>query len=235
MIELDSEATVEINPVGEEQTKVIVVDSFANNVDALKNSACEVSGYTPDGKTSYPGVRAILPDEYVDLVVQFSVPLLRREFGIPDSVTFNVTMAYFSLLTVAEKDLSVPQRLPHFDTTKKHYYAVLHYLNDGDFGGTGFFRHVPTGFEKVDNGRKDLYKQSVLSFMAVRGVPDPAYIGESSAQFKCYSKVEYKSNRLVIYPGNLLHCGLLSESQDVCEDPRKGRLTASIFIDFDAE
>lgn len=219
--------------IGSDDAKILVVDDFSDSLADIQKVACGNLDYRPDGKTSYPGLRACLPDDYVHHVLAFCEPLLRSEFSIPQARRPEVSMAYFSLLTTNESELSVMQRLPHFDTTKRHYYAVLHYLNEGEFGGTGFFRHLPTGFEAISTEKRELYQQSVLSFMAVKGFPQPGYMGESSRQFQCYEKVDYRCNRLVMYPGRLLHSGLVSQQRDVCSDPARGRLTANVFIDFE--
>ncbi|MGY0650046.1 MAG: DUF6445 family protein, partial [Paraglaciecola chathamensis] len=62
--------------------------------------------------------------------------------------------------------------------------------------------------------------------------PKMRYITESTEQFTLYDQVDYRPNRLVIYPGNLLHSGLIIPDRDISADPTEGRLTANIFIEF---
>ena len=45
-------------------------------------------------------------------------------------------------------------------------------------------------------------------------------------------EVEYRPNRMVIYPGNLLHSGLIQPDRDINDDPASGRLTANLFLYF---
>ena len=47
-----------------------------------------------------------------------------------------------------------------------------------------------------------------------------------------YHRIDYRPNRLVVYPGCLLHSGLVNPVIDVDSNPRTGRLTANIFVDF---
>lgn len=218
--------------VGHEQTRVLVIDNFAGDIASIKRAACDVTNYAEDGKTGYPGIRTVLPAAYVDAVMAAVTPLLYKNYAIPEALNPHVELAYYSLLTTPARKLNPLQRLPHFDTHNPHYYAVLHYLNEGDFGGTGFFRHRPTGFERITDDRIDIYKQSASAFMAVRGLPEEKYINGSTNHYELITGVAYKANRLVIYPGNLLHSGLVTEAVDVCSDPEHGRLTANIFIDF---
>ena len=224
--------TYEVLAIGNEQTCAIVIDDFAKDVVSIRDEACRIPDYAEDGKTGYPGVRTPLPGAYVKTVMEAITPLLYEQYAIPSTLSPNVELAYYSLLTTPARKLNPLQRLPHFDTNNTHYYAVLHYLNEGDFGGTGFFRHRPTGFERVTRARSDIYKQSASAFMAVRGLPEEKYINSSTNHYELITGVAYKANRLVIYPGNLLHSGLVSEAVDVCSDPARGRLTANIFIDF---
>ncbi len=225
-------STHEVMRVGNEQTPVIVIDDVADDVASIRREGCGMSDYAEDGKTGYPGIRTMLPEAYVKSLMESITPLLYERYAIPPVLLPSVELAYYSLLTTPARKLNPLQRLPHFDTTNTHYYAVLHYLNEGDFGGTGFFRHRPTGFERITQARCDIYKQSASAFMAVRGLPEEKYINSSTNHYELITGVDYRANRLLIYPGNLLHSGLVSEAVDVCSDPVRGRLTANIFIDF---
>lgn len=218
--------------VGNEGTKIIVIDEYSADLEALCSQAIETTSYQEDGQTAYPGLRAVLPDNYVHMVLETLVPLLRDCYDVPAELCADARLAYFSFLTKRESELEVLQRIPHFDTNKKHYYAVLHYLNAGEYGGTGFFRHRPTGFECITEDRRDIFIQSASAFMAVRGMPEQKYINSSTDHFELLDHVDYKPNRLIVYPGRILHSGLVSAAVDVSDSPATGRLTANTFIDF---
>jgi hypothetical protein len=47
-----------------------------------------------------------------------------------------------------------------------------------------------------------------------------------------YHQIEYRPNRLVIYPGNLLHSTIVNPQTDIDANPSSGRLTTNIFINF---
>lgn len=218
--------------VGNEQTSILVLDRFAEDVLAIRQQAGSAETFLPDGKTAYPGVRVEFPPEWAALIMEMLCPLLGETYQIPPDLKPTVVMAYYSLLTTPAPDLKVQQRMPHIDTSRPHYYAMLFYLNDGEFGGTGFFRHRPTGFERITEDRRDIYKRSAWAFMATRGIPEPEYIVDSNQHYELIDQIDYKSNRLAVYPGNLLHSGLVLGAQDIGSDPLVNRLTANIFIEY---
>ena len=66
----------------------------------------------------------------------------------------------------------------------------------------------------------------------MHGLPDAGYIQASTDHYELIEEIEYQQNRLIVYPGNLLHSGLIQAGRDVSWDPSVGRLTANLFIDF---
>ena len=73
-----------------------------------------------------------------------------------------------------------------------HCFAILHYLNEGDFGGTGFYRHIPSGFENITGDRKPIYLQSAQQFMDTNGQSEQRYFTESTDHYELIHKVDYK-------------------------------------------
>lgn len=218
--------------VGREQTDVLVLDEFLIDLDAVRQQALEAGAFGPDGVTAYPGVRSDFPREWSAGIVEVLNPLLRKSYKIPLNLKPTVALAYFSLLTTPASKLKIQQCMPHIDTSRQYYYAILLYLNNGDFGGTGFFCHRPTGFERITEEKRPIYNQSSLAFMAARGLPEPQYIAGSNQHYEMIGQVDYRKNRLAVYPGNLLHSALVDESRDLGDDPATKRLTANIFIEY---
>ena len=68
--------------------------------------------------------------------------------------------------------------------------------------------------------------------MAANGLPAEKYINASDDQFELIDKIDHRPNRMAVYPGNLLHSGLIVPERDISGDPAKGRLTANMFIYF---
>jgi hypothetical protein len=225
-------ASLKVQSVGRTQTPVIVIDDFGQDLQPLIANACESSEYTPDPTSKYPGLRAKLPISYTREVMRQVYRLLFSVYAIPENLGMKAVNAAYSLITIPEHELRPNQCVPHFDSSRPHYLAILHYLNDGDYCDTGLFRHRETGLERVSGDRLDEYLQFRDSHTAGLGPGSTGYIRGSDEHYELYHRIEYRPNRLVVYPGCLLHSGLVNPENDVDADPRTGRLTANIFVDF---
>jgi hypothetical protein len=158
--------------------------------------------------------------------------LLFQVYSVPDSLGLKTVNTVYSLISTPKDELSLAQCVPHFDSNDPFYLAILHYLNPGDFCDTGLFRHKPTGFEKITEPRLDEFIQSSRTFIETHGKPPQKYINSSDDHYELYDRIKYRPNRLVAYPGCLLHSGLVDPGRDINPDPGTGRLTANIFVDF---
>lgn len=217
--------------LGSERTPVLVIDDFVSDLSVLKTMACQ-SEFKPDSKSFYPGVRATLAKDYVTSCLQAVYQFIYQLYQIPQQLSLKPKMGFFSLISTPEHQLDPLQCMPHFDTPAPYYFALLHYLNDAPHGNTGFFRHKPTGFERITAARQADYFQSAQHFIDRYGAPAQGYQLQSNAHYELYYQIPYQANRLVIYPGNLLHSTLVDPATDIDSSPETGRLTANIFIDF---
>ena len=231
-IQINPQASLQVLEVGEEKTPLIVIDDFAVDTREVIEYACSSVDYGPDSTSAYPGIRGKLPRHYVIEVLNRIYRLLFQVFSVPANLGLKPVNTVYSLISCPENELTQAQCVPHFDSNSPHYLAVLHYLNPGDFCATGLFRHKPTGFEKILEHRRDEFFQSSKAFMEAHGPPPKKYINASNDHYELYERIEYKPNRLVAYPGCLLHSGLVNPAMDINPDPGTGRLTANIFVDF---
>lgn len=225
-------ASLQVQTVGQAGTPVIVIDEFGADLTDVIEYACESAEYGPDVKSMYPGLRARLPKSYARSVLTQVYRLLFGVYDVPADLGMKAVSAAYSLITTPEGDLEPGQRRPHFDSSRPYYLAILHYLNDGAFCDTGLFRHRQTGLERITEDCVDEYIQSCEAYTAAHGPAEPIYVKGSNDQYELYHRIEYRSNRLVVYPGCLLHSGLVDPAVDVDSNPRTGRLTANIFVDF---
>lgn len=237
---MEKEPTLAVSPnarafvklVGGEKTPVIIIDDYGFDCGPVLQHAYN-QPYCFDEKGYYPGVRARLPKSYAFSLLKPIYNKLIDIYAIPKQLNFSPQMGYYSLVTEPPANLSLLQRIPHFDSNNPYYFAILHYLNPGNFGGTAFFKHKPTGYEKITGERVSEYMQISSQYFERNGEPPPAYITKSTDLYELCDTVEYKPNRLVIYPGNLLHSGLIDPGVDINSDPKTGRLTANIFVEFE--
>ncbi|NMH65717.1 DUF6445 family protein [Shewanella salipaludis] len=232
----DNEPRVRLTPqilyLGHEKTPLIIIDNFAADLTPLLNFARTRATFAADPDSFYPGVRAPLPRPYVEDVLNRLYSLLYEVYEIPSRQSIRLQALHFSLISTSPEALKPLQRLPHFDTPQPHYFALLHYLNDGPHGNTAFFRHIPTGFERIDGSRMPAYFQSAQQFVGQNATEPPGYFVQSNEHYELYHQVEYRPNRLLIYPGNLLHSTLVEPGTDIDANPQTGRLTANMFIEF---
>jgi len=229
---LNEQHSPDIRLVGNEQTPVIVIDQPIVATEPLVRDATQHAGFHFDRRFAYPGLRAQLPDRYVDSLMPVLVPLLYEVYNVPATLGQRVIQQVFSLITTPPEDLTVLQRVPHFDSLRPNYFATVHYLSPGKYAGTGIFRHRPTGFERISDARYQTYATAAESHMKTRGLPAAAYINASTDHYELVEEIEYEPNRLIVYPGNLLHSGLVCPDRDISPEPSNGRLTANLFIDF---
>jgi hypothetical protein len=225
-------AALEVRRVGQARTPVIVIDNFAENIEDIINHACEAAEFGPATTSIYPGIRAKLPKSYTREVLRNLYRLFFSIYSVPTNLGMKAVNAAFSLIATPERELEPNQGRPHFDSDHPYFMAVLHYLNQGNFCDTGLFRHRSTGWERITNDNFEAYIQALKDQEKANGPPTSAYVKGSNEHYELYHRIEYRPNRLVAYPGGLLHSGLVDPAVDINPDPRTGRLTANIFVDF---
>ncbi len=214
--------------VGNEKTPVVILDDFLAETSLIIDDANNNASFN-NADTYYPGIRADMPKRYFNLVLNAIHKSLYSLYGIPPLKKLKLIKACYSLITKEEVDLHPLQTIPHFDSTSNCHFAVLHYLSDLEHGGTGIFRHKKTSYERISEHRVNTYMEEVnKAKMSV----SQQYISNSTAEYELLQVIDYKPNRLVIYPGNILHSGLLNLDKDINSNPEEGRLTANFFIEY---
>nr|WP_136252834.1 DUF6445 family protein [Ningiella ruwaisensis] len=238
MFELNPNMQVHVQKIGKESTTIVVVDDFFQDYTlALKEArSANYSSRKEDVGAFYPGVRAPLRKDYGIQVLRFAAQALHKSLNLPANLQVMPINANYSLLTKQPKDMALEQCIPHYDTCEKHSFAVLHYMNDGEFGGTGFYRHIPTGFENIKSDRESAYFNAMQSVFDEKGPPKQQYFSASDHHYELIHKVDYCPNRLVIYPTSILHTAYIEKpEQDISSDPVIGRLSSNFLFKFQAK
>ncbi|MBU2879895.1 MULTISPECIES: DUF6445 family protein [Aliiglaciecola] len=218
--------------IGQEQTPIIIIDNYLSEPQLVINLAQNHSEFKPDTVTQYPGLRMPLPKQYV---VDYLKPLIQgfyKVFKIGQTLMPRPKDNCLSLITKTPEQLSAVQTLPHFDTNDPNLIAIIHYLGEGAHGGTGFFRHKKTEFETINSHRKHIYLTHAQNYLINNSHAKPAYCTAQHSEFECYKSIPYKPNRLIVFPGYLLHSSLLDNTTDISSCPQTGRLTANMFVHF---
>lgn len=175
----------------------------------------------------YPGVRAPLPaglqDEMLSLVREALAAAGDHREPVMD-------LAAFALVCRPPADLSPPQRLPHFDGTSDGLYACVLYLAAHQVGGTAFYRHISTGYEMIDDARQPAYFEALRGDLARLGPPPRGYFRGDGGIFAQTCSFSADFNRMVLYPGNLLHSGIIADDPAPVASILDGRLTITCFL-----
>ncbi len=218
--------------IGNSKIPVIYIDNYISDINVVLDDVKTSTNFLPDENAFYPGVRSKLPEDYVQGCLSPLIAHLHSIYNIPRNLKPSSKGNYYSLITTEQKDLIPIQTFPHFDTLSPYLFAVLHYLSDGEHGGTGFFRHKQTQYEYVDESRKETYFDSVKTYLNGLESETLSYCSTTHSEYEFQKEIEFRQNRLAIYPGYTLHTTLVNCDNDINVDPLKGRLTANMFLEF---
>lgn len=212
---------------------VVFIDDFLEDPQALVEAACRsrFEAASPQEGKGYPGLRAPAPAAYTEAITELLDPLIKVNFQVPGELPVKVGLSAFSLTTTPPEALGPLQRTPHFDASTPHYMAALLYLCEPTHGGTGFYRHNATGLQRITAENRERYLDAYHEEVNRR--PPPArYFDRSDEQFTFLGMMPARFNRLVVYPGSLLHSACIHPVHSLSRDPRSGRLTVNTFYDF---
>lgn len=220
-----SQLDIAARRIGAEGEPVVIVDGFHSDPAGLR-AAAVARRFVP-AERHYPGSRALLPDDYLAAIRPVVATVLRDVFGFGRSMAW--LDASFSMVTIAPAALSVVQRMPHFDAVQPGRIALVHYLAEGD--GTAFYRHRSTGFETIDEARAPIYFARLNAELRAHGAPGAAYIHDSDTLFERVALIDARPNRAILYRSALLHSGAIKPDTPLSDDPARGRLTVTAFLD----
>ncbi|NIJ36200.1 hypothetical protein FHR22_000849 [Sphingopyxis panaciterrae] len=212
--------------IGDEAQPLVILDDFAAGVDVLRKHAMTAT-FEP-ALNHYPGVRAGLPSGYLTDQLPLIAAAARQAFGRAGPV--RVIDASFSIVSTPVDALSIAQRLPHVDAFTPDRIALIHYLFPEGGDGTAFFRHRATGFETIDEGRRELFFRHLETELRYAGPPPAAYVAGDTPLFECTRSVAGRYNRALLYRSGNLHSGAIAADAILSPDPAEGRLTITGFF-----
>lgn len=218
--------TVRIERIGAEAQPLVILDGFAPDPDGLR-SVAQTAEFTP-ALNHFPGVRAALPADYLKTQIPIIAAAVGEAFGRTGPIT--VVDASFSIVSTPTGELTIPQRLPHIDAFTEDRIALIHYLLPAGGDGTAFFRHRATGFETIDDTRRELFFRHLDIEMRHGGVPPPEYVLGDTPLFECIGNEPARFNRALLYRSWNLHSGAISPDNALTADPGAGRLTVTGFF-----
>lgn len=222
----------QLQRVGTSESPVVIIDEFSGTVENVARIAESLAPFPPIKGNYYPGVRRMIgvsdkqAHSYVLEACERAAPFIGGAFEVQD---FRLSEASFSVVTTPPDRLQPRQRVPHFDSSDQNLFALLHYLRVPAGTGTAFYRHRSTGIERVTNdNRERFFAASGPELETLPG--DSGYVNGSTECFEEIGRVDAVPDRLIIYHGSLLHSGVIPADMVLSLDPRKGRLTANLFV-----
>ena len=109
--------------------------------------------------------------------------------------------------------------------------AALLYLCDDSHGGTGFYRHNATGWQRITAENRERYLDTYHEEVNRRRPP--------RALLRSFRRTVHLSRHAARplqppggVPGSLLHSACIDPARSLSSDPRQGRLTVNTFYDF---
>ncbi len=207
---------------------MMVIDQLVEDPERLREEARRLDFTTQT--RFFPGIRAPAPEAYQRFVLESLQGSIVEAFGLSGR-TVKFTMCQYSLVTTPPERLTLLQRIPHFDSLDPEGLAAIHYLFQSGYGGTAFYRHRKTGYERISDARKVAYLRSLESENDGPNMPERAYINGSTALFEEIDRADGVYNRMLVYPRNILHSGCIEAGFQPDPDPRTGRLSINSFID----
>lgn len=217
---------IELLELGAGTQPVAVIDGFASSPEHWRNQSLG-PGYAARGDF-YPGQRRNVDPAYFEDVGKRLGKIMRSAFGCSRSL--RVERALYSIVDTNPADLSLAQRIPHFDNSAEDAFALVHYLSLGRYGGTAFYRHRSTGMSQIHASQHAEYLEALGKDFATHGEPRPSYIDGSTAIFEQIGRVDFANNRAAIYRANQLHCPIVPNDVQHLRGPTGGRLTIAVFF-----
>ena len=215
--------------VGQGKHKVVIVDRFYQFPEKVLQLALGLP-YTDRFEIvgNFPGVRAS-----VNLETETLFSTISEYWGVPLHPFFDHQPVVFQGITNKNYHLNIGQRQPHIDQD----ITAMMYLNPADscVGGTGLYRHRPTGLERVpivpDQEIKNLADRLELSdeflnstegyenfqnsmiFNPLFANQDNTYINDGNEYWELLKLIEMRPNRLIIFDGRCFHSQYITSSQ----------------------
>jgi hypothetical protein len=213
--------------IGRENAPLVVIDNLVANPEELVSDAVSKRYTAPH--SYYPGLRAKAPLSYQMFIVGELRGLLCDYFGL-EAPSLRFSMCHYSVVTTPPAQLTPLQRIPHIDSTDARGLASIHYLFKADLGGTSFYRHRATGFEFVDESRRQTYYPILEKELTGAAAPGPDYIDGDTPLFERVESQAGVFNRMLIYRRNSLHSGAPTRGLALPADPASGRLSINSFL-----
>jgi Family of unknown function (DUF6445) len=226
MFAFNPNASVSSIVVGQCPVAVTVADDVLVHARRLAEFGLR-RNFVEDDTNLYPGVRARVPAEFSRPLHAWLTRALHRAGVLEECCHISDDVSFFSIVNKSPANLLPLQRIPHYDCTDPRVFAAVIYLFDRGNSGTSFYRHRTTGYERLTDDNEVNYRAALNRNMKQLGPPAREYTNGNSALFERTHSVDSAFNRMVIYPGNVLHAADIDGSLFDGGDNGRCRLTVT--------
>jgi len=227
---INPKITINKIAINEINAVIYVIDDFTTTIDLLIQYAKNVAYLNPEGAdgTAYPGMRDTMPMPYLRILKKLIKQEIFPQFAL-NNPQVKIHRSLLSLTTTEEENLTTLQKMPHIDCFDNNEFATVHYLCGNKMAGTSIYKYLPKNIIKFNEEHHDILNEMKIN---VENLPleHAGYLNGTTSIFKQILSIEAKPNRLVIYPGNLLHCANIEQDVSISTDIDKGRLTIASFF-----
>lgn len=222
VLDVNPACHVTVHPVGPAGAKVVLADDFYRFPERVAELALGLF-YTESRAVigSYPGSRAMVTLDTSGLIQ--TIGKLWGEPLKPFHADYHPVI--FSAIQTKTQRLTPWQRQPHIDQG----VTAMVYLNPEELcsGGTGLFRHRPTGLSRIPH----TITSSLVTLARTRGISPQGllsgeefprfcnevffreeyaakgnhYINDGNEFWELLYRIDMKPNRLVIFDGRMFH------------------------------
>jgi hypothetical protein len=216
--------------IGPRHDCLVIDDALLEPERWVEYAATHRGDFAELERNAYPGPELQLPEAATMQLEAFFALHLRRLLGGRRTLR---RMGRLSLATAAPEALGPRQcfcHVDHLDLPPGHMIAasVLYLFRDPALGGTGFYMpKKPPG--DIAGLVRAAAEWPAEKFHAETGIAR-GYMTDSNAWFHKVLAVEPRWNRMIVYPGTVLHSADIAAPRLLSEDPRYGRLTINGFF-----
>lgn len=210
---------------------VCVIDDALREPERWVDQAeARIDAFVEAPYNAYPGVELRLPPALSATFADYFDRYLRRDFGVRRTLRQHAKLA---MVTRSEDQLQPLQTFPHIDQLsgvagESVIASVLYLFRDQALGGTSFYapRVDQSRMQELVNAASSMNATDFASRYGIRR----GYCADSTDWFEHLLTVPPRWNRLIVYPGTVLHSGDIPAPQRMIPDPKQGRLTLNAFL-----
>ena len=218
----------QVDMIGRDRAPVLVVDHFCADADRLVDDAEAAFARGSRRREGFPGIVTAADQAFARSTVGHLMPMICKVFGVSGRVRSGGFD--FQLMTVPPEELSPRQTKPHYDVADMDVVASVLFLCRSPYQGTAFYRHNATGFEVITPDRAVAYEK--VQIAEGEGTPGGGYMNGDTLEFTQIAHYGAVYNRMILFSAASLHSGNAAPDHGFSSDPRKGRLTANLFLKF---